>query len=47
MELCAIFANENAIVYCTPHSDGTKKKIAAAILPHFVLLRFYVGKMFH
>ena len=38
MELCAIVANENAIVYCTPHPDRTKKRL----LPRCSLILFHL-----
>ena len=38
MELWAIFANENAIVYCTSHSDRTKKRL----LPRCSPILFYL-----
>ena len=33
MELCAIFVNENVIVYCTSHSDRTKKRLVPRCSP--------------
>ena len=40
MELCAIFANENAIVYRTSHSDRTKKRLVPRCSPILFYLDF-------